>query len=344
MSATARQASLFADAPLKADGKAGGLRAPFPAFGGKSGIAALVWHAFGDAKQYIEPFMFSGAVLLANPRGPASLEVAGDINGYVANFWRAVKCQPDRAWQEADYPVSHIDLAARHRWLVEPDRVAALAAQLADPAWPGDARIAGWWAWGQCCWIGSGWCEPPREGKIPHVSSAGRGIQAQGQIPHVSSAGMGIQAQGQIPHVSDAGRGAQSPTDGELLTPYQGRAREWIRALSVRLARVRLIHGEWTRCLNHHYGGANTAIFLDPPYRSFEALYGPQRPVAEAVAEWCREHQSEAKIALCGHAGDYDLPAWEVVAWDRGRLTYGGAKTTASEAIWFSPTCRRINR
>lgn len=318
------QADLFSDEPAKAVGKAGGLRAPFPYFGAKSGVAALIWYVFGDVKQYIEPFCGSAAVLLAAPR-PASLEVIGDCNGYVANFWRAVKYQPDLTWLETDYPVSHIDMAARHRWLVEPDRVADLAGKLADPEWPGDARMAGWWAYGQCCWIGSGWCEP-------------------GKVPHTSNAGMGLQAPGQVPHTSDAGRGAQSPPDGELLTPYQGRAREWIRALSVRLARVRVIHASWDRCLNMHYGdkGKAAAVFLDPPYVAFERLYGKQEPVALDVARWCAE-RPDVRIALCGHVGDYDaiLPAWQVFPWDRGRRTYGGKATTDKEAICFSPACRR---
>ena len=136
-------------------------KAPFPWFGGKSTVAADVWQRLGRPKQYIEPFCGSAAILLAAPR-PASLEVIGDANCYVANFWRALKFGPTdvTAWQ--DYPVSHIDLYARHRWLTEPARVATLRESLMDPEWPGDAQIAGWWLWGQCCWIGSGWCDPGR--------------------------------------------------------------------------------------------------------------------------------------------------------------------------------------
>ena len=113
-------------------------KAPFPWFGGKSTVAADVWQRLGRPKQYIEPFCGSAAILLAAPR-PASLEVIGDANCYVANFWRALKCQPDAvtAWQ--DYPVSHIDRYARHRWLTEPSRVAELRAKLTDaddlPGW-----------------------------------------------------------------------------------------------------------------------------------------------------------------------------------------------------------------
>lgn len=273
--------------------------APFPYFGGKRTVAAEVWARLGSPTQYIEPFAGSLAVLLAAPER-ASLEVIGDLNFYVANFWRCVRYQPEACAVEADYPVSHVDLDARHRWLTDPARTADLRARLADPEWPGDARIAGWWVWGQCAWIGSGWCE--RE-----VSNAGKGVQSK------------------IPHVSDAGKGLV----------------EWFRHLSERLARVRIIHGDWTRTLNHNYGGKDTAIFFDPPYVAFERLYasGSNRPVALAVADWCREYADEARIALCGHRGDYDLPGWDVLEWSRGRLTYGGGGTKDEEAIWFSPTC-----
>lgn len=88
------------------------MKAPFPWFGGKRTVADVVWRAFGMPKQYIEPFCGSAAVLLAAP-APASLEVVGDVNGFIANFWRAVKCQPAEVARWSDYPVSHIDLGAR---------------------------------------------------------------------------------------------------------------------------------------------------------------------------------------------------------------------------------------
>jgi len=137
------------------------MKAPFPWFGGKSTVAEAIWRRLGEPRQYIEPFCGSAAILLAAP-SPASLEVIGDANCYVANFWRALKMQPDAVIAAQDYPVSHIDLFARHRWLTEPTRVATLRDALLDPEWSGDAKIAGWWLWGQCCWIGSGWCDPAR--------------------------------------------------------------------------------------------------------------------------------------------------------------------------------------
>lgn len=313
------------------------LRAPFPYFGGKSKIAAAVWERLGRPKQYVEPFCGSAAMLLAAP-APASLEVVGDLNCYVANFWRAVKFQSAAVTTWQDYPVSHIDLHARHRWLVEPSRVAELRAALADPDWPGDAKIAGWWLWGQCAWIGSGWCDgsstgsQETHGKIPKVDDAGVGVLSLGKIPHVNCTGRGTQAIGQIPH--DAGQGSQ----GVAATP----AAEWLGALSARLARVRLIHGSWDRCVNTHYGDMNggAAIFFDPPYKAYESLYADGHGVAHDVEAWCRDNvRGRMRVALCGHIGDYDLPGWSIMPWSRGRLTYGGGKTTDAEAIWFSPAC-----
>jgi hypothetical protein len=292
----------------------GRMKAPFPWFGGKRDVVDLVWRALGAPKQYIEPFCGSAAMLLG-ARKPALLEVIGDVNGFVANFWRCVRHQPDEVVRHADYPVSHVDLGARHAWLL--GRVPRLSTELQDANWEGDAKVAGWWLWGQCCWIGSGWCEWP-----------------VGQIPHVSDAGRGIQAAGKIPHVSDAGR-------SDLLTSSGLTAAKWIGELSRRLERVRVIHGDWSRCLNSHYGGEGpgTAVFFDPPYLAYEELYGKgDKAVAQAVAEWCAEHP-KLRIALAGHFGDYDLPGWSVTRWERKRLTYSGGLTKASEAIWFSPSC-----
>jgi hypothetical protein len=327
------------------------LLAPFPYFGGKRSIASEVWERLGAPSQYIEPFMGSCAVLLAAPR-IADLEVVNDASGFLANFWRATKHQPGAVAEAADYPVSHIDLGARHGWLMaQRERIGAA---LADPHWPGDATVAGWWLWGQCSWIGSGWCEDsPRNSdkwdQVPHASDAGMGVQAIGQVPHASDAGMGVQAIGQVPHASDAGMGVQAIGQvphasnagmGEpILWTSSGRtAWRWLHQLAARLERVRIVHGDWSRCLNNHFGGNDTAVFLDPPYRSYERLYGNAAPVADAVEAWARNN-AHLRIALCGHLGDYDLPRWDAVEWSRGKHTYSGNGTTDKECIWYSPAC-----
>jgi DNA adenine methylase len=322
------------------------LLSPFPYFGGKRSVAHEVWSRLGSPIQYIEPFCGSAAVLLAAPR-PASLEVINDGSGFIANFWRAVKHSADLVAEWADYPVSHIDLGGRHVWLME--QRDQIGAGLRDPNWPGDAKVAGWWLWGQCCWIGSGWCD--WVGKVPHAGNAGMGVQALGQVPHAGNAGMGVQALGQVPHAGDAGRGVQAlgkvPHAGNagmgLLTSCGRTAQAWLRRIADRLERVRIVHGDWSRCLNNHYGGDETAVFLDPPYRAYEKLYGVSSPVADSVAAWARDNE-HLRIALCGHNGDYQLDGWDVVKWSRGKPTYGGSQTTDDECVWYSPACEASTR
>jgi hypothetical protein len=111
------------------------LKAPFPAFGGKSRVADLVWRRLGDVSNFIEPFFFSGAVLLRRPH-PPRVETANDLDCYIANFWRATQHDPEA-------------VAFRERMRADPDHY--------------DPKIAGWWCWGACCWIGSGWCASPAE-------------------------------------------------------------------------------------------------------------------------------------------------------------------------------------
>jgi len=161
------------------------MKAPFPWFGGKSRVAHLVWDRIGNVPNYVEPFFGSGAVLLERP-WPAQTESVNDLDCMVANFWRALQHAPELTAQHADNPVNENDLHARHAWLV--GQKESLQARLeGDPDYF-DAKIAGWWVWGQCCWIGGGWCEWSKAlGKVPHTSSAGMGVQALGGVPHTSS-------------------------------------------------------------------------------------------------------------------------------------------------------------
>jgi site-specific DNA-adenine methylase len=147
------------------------LKAPFPWFGGKSRVAHLVWGAFGDTANYVEPFAGSLAVLLARPHAPR-IETVNDLDCYIANFWRSVQYAPEEVARWADWPVNEIDLHARHRWLVAQ---AEFRERLrGDPEYF-DARVAGWWVWGICQWIGGGWCAESNwnpEVKLAHGSLA----------------------------------------------------------------------------------------------------------------------------------------------------------------------------
>ena len=154
------------------------LRAPFPWFGGKRRVADVVWRALGNTPNYVEPFAGSLAVLLARPHAPKT-ETVNDLDCYLANFWRAVAADPDGVARHADWPVNEADLSARHQWLV--DQAAFRERMATDPDFF-DAKIAGWWVWGLCSWIGSGWC-----------AAAGLGTADQGvhrQLPHLGDAGL----------------------------------------------------------------------------------------------------------------------------------------------------------
>lgn len=163
------------------------LKAPFPAFGGKSRVAGLVWPRLSaphsHARNYVEPFCFSAAMLLLRPDEP-KIETVNDLNAYVANFWRAVQADPEAVAEHADWPVNETDLHSRHAWLVRSQDAAERLQVVRDDPDYFDARIAGWWCWGACMWIGSGWCDTaelrndgsPRE-KVPHLEDGERGVQ-----------------------------------------------------------------------------------------------------------------------------------------------------------------------
>ena len=117
------------------------LKAPFPWFGGKSLAASLVHRALGDIGNYIEPFAGSLGALLAFPSMPRVVTL-NDLDGYVVNFWRSVQSSPDDVARWADWPVSELDLTARHAWLVTQgaERISQLQS---DPDFF-DAKVAGW--------------------------------------------------------------------------------------------------------------------------------------------------------------------------------------------------------
>lgn len=190
------------------------LRAPFPYAGGKSKIAHVVWGALGNPRVYVEPFFGSGAVLLARPHEPG-IETVNDFDGLLVHFWRAISLAPAEVARHADYPVSEIDLHARHRELVR--RAAEVKAQLeADPRWF-DAELAGWWVWGLSQWIGGGWCAPLRSEQQtrPSISHAEHGVHRKRPAMGGNSASRGVQRVSErMPAVvgNNDGRGVHSGT------------------------------------------------------------------------------------------------------------------------------------
>lgn len=155
------------------------LKAPFPWFGGKSRVAHEVWQRLGDVPNYVEPFAGSLAVLLARPTAPR-VETVNDINCMVANFWRAITVDPEAVAHYADWPVNEADLHARHLWLV--NQIEFRERMKKDPDFF-DAKIAGWWVWGICQWIGSGWCAEPQWRGRTNAGRAARGVNSVPRDP-----------------------------------------------------------------------------------------------------------------------------------------------------------------
>lgn len=327
------------------------LKAPFPYFGGKSKAAPAVWAAFGDGvKNYVEPFAGSAAMLLAAPEGKR-IETINDFDGFVANFWRAIAHAPDAVAHAADWPVNEVDLMARHSWLVR--HRAPITEQLcADPAWY-DARSAGWWVWGACNWIGSGWCS----GTGPWVHDGHRLVRKEGnagqginrQLPHLGNAGQGINRK--LPHLGDAGKGINRKLPDDS-TPRGEFIRAWMRDLHLRLRDVRVTCGDWGRVVKDSITTRHglTAVFLDPPYTKGDMDYsagGMGQGIADDVRAWCAENGNnpQLRIVLCGHAGEHDAlleHGWHLRTWKAGGGYAQSSEATAnrkSETLWCSPHC-----
>ncbi len=331
------------------------LKAPFPWFGGKSRVAHLVWDRFGPVANYVEPFFGSGAVLLNRPFAPGT-ESVNDLDCMVANFWRALQADPDAVAGFADWPVNEADQHARHLFLCS--QAEFRERMKTEPDFY-DTRIAGWWVWGQCIWIGAGWCarQRPHLGdagtgihrKLPHLGDAGKGLNRQ--LPHLGNAGTGIHRK--RPHLGDAGTGCtESDLTSGTLTGQQ--VLFYMRQLAERLRKVRVCCGDWSRVCGPSVTIKHgiTGVFLDPPYadeaeRTDDLYAQDSGSVAHAVREWALEwgDHPDARIALCGYEGEHSMPeSWDCLEW-KARGGYGSQGTGAGrensnrERIWFSPHC-----
>jgi site-specific DNA-adenine methylase len=331
------------------------VRAPFPWFGGKSGATAPVWQAFGTVENYVEPFAGSAAMLLGAPDG-RRIETINDADGFVSNFWRAIAQEPAQVAHHADWPCNEVDLFSRHSWLVR--QRSNLAERLAaDPEWF-DAKIAGWWVWGACNWIGSGWCSgngpwvlvdgrfERRTGaggvqdKLPRLGDAGRGINRQ--LPHLGDAGQGINRQ--LPHLGNAGQGGGHPRTAFI--------QDWFARLYARLRDVRVTCGDWSRVVKDSVTTRHglSAVFLDPPYTKGAMDYsaggvGTELPLQ--VQAWCAAngHNPLLRIVLCGHAGEHDAllqAGWYTRTWTARKgyaLSDEAMQNSKDETLWCSPHC-----
>jgi hypothetical protein len=318
--------------------------------GGKSAVANLVWQRLGDVRNFVaptyngrrellrvayeEPFANSLAVMLANPGydwlhdrwlvDPPPIETVNDADAFISNLWRALQADPHGVAHYADWPVSEADLHSRHGWLVHQGETWFRDRMMADPDFY-DVKIAGWWVWGACQWIGSGWCSldygrhsgRTRDGgvnqKRPELYSTGKGVHRQSlrgrredggtwqARPTLQNRGVGVHSSRilspQLPSLSGAnGRGAYRQETRDGLVAY-------FEKLALRLRHVRVTCGDWSRVTGRSVtvdntcargAGAFTVIFLDPPYSAAAGrqpgLYAvDDLEVAHRVRRWCLE-------------------------------------------------------
>jgi hypothetical protein len=296
------------------------------------------------------------------------IETVNDADGFVSNFWRATQHDPEAVAHWSDWPVFENDLHARHIWL-RGKRDDITRKLEADPDYY-DAKVAGWWVWGQCCWIGGEWCASGRQGpwdiveidgerQLVHVGTVGNGVSRRRidmtvnrginrQLGHLADAGRGVNRQ--CTHLS-CDNGIQRQTNHDLLA--------YFAALSTRLRRVRVCCGDWSRLCSPSVTTCHglTAVFLDPPYSDAatrdNTLYACEsNTIAHDVRDWALANGDDPlmRIALCGYEGEYEMPdSWSKLAWKAqgGMANQGnaqGKENARRERIWFSPHCLKPNR
>jgi len=350
------------------EGPSVSLKAPFPYFGGKSRVAAVVWRLLGQPKHYIEPFFGSGAVLLVRPHyKPTMIETVNDADGHIANVWRAIQFASEETARWCDWPVNHADLSARRKELIKNSHrlIEKLAA---DPEFY-DAKLAGYWIWAASCWIGSGltFDTIPNVGRSPQgvhsrIPRQGRrafGIQAQ--MPHVSGFPWGIQTQ--RPHLLSAGgiNGKRPKLTGNKgcgvhrSACRNGAIYEWFDELAARLRNVRVVCGDWARVCGGNWQDyvGTCGIFFDPPYgdaaRRKNIYAKDSLDVAGKVREWAlgRAQKETYRIVIAGYYEEHECllsEGWGVHRWSTngGYSNLGhnqGRKNKDREALFYSPHC-----
>ena len=343
-------------------------KTPFPWFGGKADTAPAVWEALGDVDHYAEPFAGSLAVLLRRPH-PCNRtyysETVNDLDGLLCNAWRAIAADPDGVAEAVSWPVCEADLHARHLALLRWREERQLEHLMGDPDFY-DVRMAGWWLYGQCAWIGGGWCSgdgpwvvgadgriEKRKGsrgvgrQLPHLSDDGRGVHR----PQMREPGVGRQ----IPHISDDGMGVHHANvrepgvsvEEEYHPMTMPELRRWMRFLSARLRHVRILNGDWQRLATSGAlqslpvrQGGHAGVFLDPPYshdvRAGNLYAHESATVADEVRAWCLENGGNPRyrIVLAGYVAEHgalEAAGWRSVEWYRGGFLKGGYANQGEE-------------
>jgi len=349
------------------------LQSPYPYYGGKSSVTSDVWQRFGKVDLYNEPFFGSGAMLLGRPGWPDNTtEIVNDLWGFVPNFWRAIKADPEAVAMHADIPIYEVQQHAVHAMLT--GQRSQLAARLEGDINYYDAKTAGQWVWLMAMWIGHGvlsgrgpWSvELDEEGYKVLVRNAKKDIEdgISRALPEMHS-DRGVRSNIERKRMQSTPVGVRSNVNRKRMQMHEhGVVRpvdlyDWFQALSDRFRDVYVLCGDWSRAVTPSvttYHGT-VGMFLDPPYSDSERrgdLYGEDSfTVANDVRKWCIENgdNKQMRIALCGYSGEHDELedlGWERFEWKAvggyGNQAKKGSKATgkanaAREVIWFSPHC-----
>lgn len=332
------------------------LTAPFPWFGGKRKVASLVWERFGDVATYVEPFGGSLAVLLGRPDEHHwwhRVETVGDVDGHLVNFWRAIAAAPEEVAQYANWPVTEIDLTARHYAMV--NRATDLAARLTENPDYYDTKAAGWWVWGICAWVGGDWMT----GLGPYKGNEPGALGVYRKMPMVDGTHPG---KGTHRVLSDPVTPGEPPVPPDVPEMYLRAIQGDFTALANRLRRVRVTCGSWerlTRSAVKPVSGKYSGVFLDPPYdptgrrKDLYAVsdHGEGTPVHVAAREWALEagKRPELRIAYCSHLTDEEESLFTAAGWVKHSWQASGGyglqadnrarQNRDREVIWFSPNC-----
>lgn len=159
-----------------------------------------------------------------------------------------------------------------------------------------------------------------------------------------------------------ASSGSNSGSKGSLDTSKKGRgvhrpdfSISELKAWSRRMQRVRIMQGEWQRCVSSRSrmcAGAfsEIGVYLDPPYADGDnGVYGEKHdetPALEA-ARWAIEHGEDPamRIVYSGYEGTVEFPdTWRVIEW-KANGGFGlqgdgkGRENAHRERLWLSPHC-----
>lgn len=318
------------------------LRAPFIWHGGKSSVALEVWRRLGAVHRYVEPFCGSLAVLLGNPK-PAKVEIVNDADMFLVNFWRAVVRHPQEIAEICRYPIVEEEYHSRHYWLVTKGK--RRIAELSGDVDRCDVEVAAWWVWAINLSMGRSYCS----GDGPWHWGGEAWKQT---VDPKATRCVGVDRM-LIKIGNTALTGVFSPNRIDTLP-------EEFSALAARLQRVRVLNGDYSRCLSPSmlgmHEGKVVGVFFDSPYsaesvvetRLYSVPY--DKTITAKVVEWSLKNGQNPllRIAVCGYYDEFQaMPGWTCYRWHaHGGMSNHSAtnENKTKEAVWFSPHCLKPSR